>query len=78
MAKPNSKTTWVRNFLVGMLTPYPKFGFAWCIDCVYNDGKTWEMFESVIKRHVEAHSRGGTANVVMTRQPREKIEEAPE
>lgn len=73
MAKPNSVTTKIRQLLVTAITPYPKPGLAWCIDCKYNDGLTWEMLESVIRTHVEGHNKADHVSVVLTQPDKNQI-----
>jgi hypothetical protein len=64
MAKPNSITTVIRQFLADRIMPMPKPGLSWCVNCRFNGGMTWEMLDRVIADHVKTHGPGETVHIV--------------
>lgn len=57
MARPNSKTTRIRNWLVKLIEAHPDMGEAWCVNCKLNAGNTQILPQNSIKHHVRQHYR---------------------
>jgi hypothetical protein len=56
MAKPNSRTTRLRRFLVAILDPKPDPGEAWCLGCYLNGGQTRVLTADGTKAHAAEHT----------------------
>jgi hypothetical protein len=56
MAKPNSRTTKIRNWLAVWIQPFPDMGEAWCLGCKLNQDKTLVIPLQGMQIHMARHA----------------------
>lgn len=61
MSPPSGRVIRLRERLADFIEPRPAVGTAWCVDCWFNRGRTWEMPASVAQSHTEKHRDEDTA-----------------
>jgi hypothetical protein len=65
MPKPNSFTTVLRRAIVKIVEPLPEAGYAWCLDCALNQGKTKVLHADRWFFHVEKHGSNDYVEISM-------------
>jgi hypothetical protein len=58
MAKANSLTTRVRQWLSNVIDPMPPWGEAWCMNCSLVEGRTAVVNSDGLRNHVLQHKPG--------------------